>query len=129
MRVVVVGATGNVGTSLLEALAEEPRVESVLGLARRRPRLMLPKIEWAQADITRSDLVPHFRGADCVVHLAWLIQPSRDLNRVWFTNVHGSTRVVEAVVEAEAPAAEAAAPAEPTAETPAEPTEGNEEPA
>ena len=103
MRVVVVGATGNVGTSLLEALVEEPAVESVLGLARRRPRLELPKVEWAQADVTRSDLVPHFRGADCVVHLAWLIQPSRDLNRVWLANVHGSSRVFRAVAEAGVP--------------------------
>jgi UDP-glucose 4-epimerase len=100
MRVVVVGATGNVGTSLLEALVDEPGVESVLGLARRRPRLELPKVEWAQADVSRSDLLPHFRGADCVVHLAWLIQPSRDLNRVWMTNVHGSGRVFRAVAEA-----------------------------
>jgi nucleoside-diphosphate-sugar epimerase len=104
MRVVVVGATGNVGTSLLDALVEEPEVESVLGLARRRPRLELPKVEWAQADVTRSDLLPHFRGADCVVHLAWLIQPSRDLNKVWLTNVHGSSRVFRAAGEAGVPA-------------------------
>jgi UDP-glucose 4-epimerase len=104
MRVVVVGATGNVGTSLLEALANEARVESVLGLARRRPQLGLPKVEWAQADVSRSDLLGHFRGADCVVHLAWLIQPSRDLDRVWMTNVYGSTRVFEAVANAGVPA-------------------------
>jgi uncharacterized protein YbjT (DUF2867 family) len=30
MRIVVTGASGNVGTSLLSALAEESRVESVL---------------------------------------------------------------------------------------------------
>jgi len=42
MRVVVVGATGNVGTSLLEALVAEPAVDSVLGLARRLPKLELP---------------------------------------------------------------------------------------
>jgi UDP-glucose 4-epimerase len=103
MKVVVVGATGNVGTSLLEALVDEPRVDSVLGLARRRPRLELPKVEWAQADVARSDLLPHFRGADCVVHLAWLIQPSRDLNRVWLANVHGSARVFRAAAEAGVP--------------------------
>ena len=104
MRVVVLGATGNVGTSLLEALAEEPRVKSVLGLARRRPRLELPKVEWAEADVARSDLLPHFRAADCVVHLAWLIQPARDLNRLWLTNVHGSGRIFRAVAEAGVPA-------------------------
>jgi UDP-glucose 4-epimerase len=101
MRVVVVGATGNVGTSVLEALAGDA---DVLGLARRAPQLELPHVEWAQANVTSSDLVPHFRGADCVVHLAWLIQPSRDQRKLWLANVHGSTRVFEAVAEAGVPA-------------------------
>ena len=104
MRVVVVGATGNVGTSLLDALVDEPLVDSVLGIARRRPRLELPNVEWVQGDVARSDLLPHFRGADCVVHLAWLIQPSRDPNRLRMANVHGSSRVFEAVGEAGVPA-------------------------
>jgi len=33
------------------------------------------KVEWAAVDIARDDLVPHFRGADAVILLAWLIQP------------------------------------------------------
>ena len=104
MRVVVVGATGNVGTSVLEALVREPAVESVLGLARREPELELPKVEWAKADIVGSELVPRFRGADCVVHLAWKIQPSRDAADLWLTNVHGSSRVFLAAAEAGVPA-------------------------
>src|ERR671936_437212 len=71
MRVVVVGASGNVGTSLLRSLSGEPRDKSVLGLARRLPAARFPKVEWAAADIASSDLVPYFRGADAVVHLAW----------------------------------------------------------
>jgi UDP-glucose 4-epimerase len=99
MRVVVFGATGNVGTSLLQALAEEPAVDSVLGVARRLPDLDLPKVEWARADVVRDDLAPLLRGADCVVHLAWLIQPSHDRNALWLTNVHGSCRVFRAAAE------------------------------
>jgi UDP-glucose 4-epimerase len=104
MRIVVVGATGNVGTSLLDALADEPAVESVLGIARRRPEIELPKVEWTQADVSSDELVPHFRGADCVVHLAWKIQPSRDPGALYATNVHGSSRVFLAVAEAGVPA-------------------------
>ncbi|MGI9121392.1 MAG: NAD-dependent epimerase, partial [Rubrobacter sp.] len=63
MRVVVVGATGNLGTSVLRSLADEQEVESVLGLARRMPSLAVPKVEWASADVVSDDLVPHFRGA------------------------------------------------------------------
>jgi nucleoside-diphosphate-sugar epimerase len=104
MRVVVVGATGNVGTSLLEALGDEARVESVLGLARRLPELELPKVEWARADVSSDDLLPHFRGADCVVHLAWKIQPSRAGEVLRMTNVHGSSRVFLAAAETRVPA-------------------------
>ena len=39
-----------------------------------------------------DDLVPHFRGADVVIHLAWLIQPGRDEGTLRATNVEGSRR-------------------------------------
>jgi UDP-glucose 4-epimerase len=104
MRVAVVGASGNVGTSLLEVLADEPRVEHVVGIARRLPRAVFSKTTWVAADIERDNLVPHFRGADAVVHLAWRIQPSRDLRSLWRTNVEGSTRVFRAAAEAGVPA-------------------------
>ena len=104
MRIVVVGATGNVGTSLVGALADDPGVQSLLGVARRRPELELPKTEWAEADIRSDDLVPLFRGADAVVHLAWMIQPSHDLSALWRTNVEGSTRLFRAVGDASVPA-------------------------
>src|SRR5919199_1866111 len=103
MRVVVVGASGNVGTSLLRSLSGEPRVESVLGLARRLPAARFPKVEWAAADIASSDLLPHFRGADAVVHLAWLIQPGRDEATLRATNIDGTARLLRAVAEAGVP--------------------------
>jgi UDP-glucose 4-epimerase len=104
MRVVVVGATGNVGTSVLRSLENEERVESVLGIARRLPGLSMPKVEWAQADVVTDELAPRFRGADAVILLSWLIQPSRDLNKLWITNVEGSMRAARAVAEAGVPA-------------------------
>ena len=58
MRVVVTGATGNVGTSLVDALVGDERVEQIVGLARRRPRLERPRTMWVQADVARSPLVP-----------------------------------------------------------------------
>ena len=104
MRVVVVGASGNIGTSLLAALADETAVDSVLGVSRRRPDLQFPRTEWAEADIRDDDLRPLLRGADAVVHLAWAIQPSRDARALRRTNVWGSARVLRAVAEAGVPA-------------------------
>jgi UDP-glucose 4-epimerase len=103
MRVVVVGASGNVGTSVLRALAAEPRVESVLGIARRIPRQRFHKTEWRSADIARTPLRPLFHDADAVVHLAWLIQPGRDKQVLYAVNVEGSARVFRAAAAARVP--------------------------
>lgn len=97
MRVVVTGATGNVGTSVVEALSADPAVDSIVGLARRLPALEVPKVTWAAADVSSSDLEPHFRGADAVIHLAWLIQPSHRLDVLEATNVEGTARVLAAM--------------------------------
>ena len=104
MRIAIVGATGNVGTSTVGALAADPGVTSVLGLARRTPDWPIPKVEWAAADVTTTDLTPLFREADAVIHLAWAFQPTHDTEATWRTNVLGSLRVFEAVAEAGVPA-------------------------
>lgn len=104
MRVVIIGATGNIGTSLIQALAADPEITSILGIARRAPGWDVEKTEWAEADVTRSDLVPMLRGADAVVHLAWLFQPTHSPAVTWRTNAVGSARVFRAVAEAGVPA-------------------------
>lgn len=97
LRVVVTGATGNVGTSVLEALSADDAVGSVVGLARRLPEWTCPKVEWSTVDLGgEAALDRHLTGADVVIHLAWLFQPARDPVTTWRTNVLGSIRVFEA---------------------------------
>src|SRR4051812_20022991 len=100
MRVVVTGATGNIGTSVVRALAADDRIESVVGIARRLPAAAPAKVEWRQADVARDELEPLFAGAQAVVHLAWRIQPSHRQGELWMTNVHGSSRVFAAAATA-----------------------------
>ncbi|MGW0434497.1 NAD-dependent epimerase/dehydratase family protein [Micromonospora sp. NPDC003197] len=104
VRVVVVGATGNVGTSVVHALSQDPEVGSIVGVARRRPHWSAPRTQWVAADIVNADLVSLFQGADVVVHLAWLFQPTHRPLTTWRTNVEGGSRVFEAVVRAGVPA-------------------------
>lgn len=104
MKVVVTGATGNVGTSVLRALAVDSGVDHVVALARRDPGRDLEGAEFVKADVTEDDLTRVFAGAGAVVHLAWLIQPGRDEALTRRVNVDGSRRVFEAVVAAKVPA-------------------------
>ena len=104
MRVVVVGATGNVGTSVLESLERESQVDEIVAVARRSPAREFARTRFEPADIVSSDLVPILRGADAVVHLAWLIQPGRTESITHRVNVAGSERVFGAAVEAGVPA-------------------------
>jgi UDP-glucose 4-epimerase len=100
MKVAVVGATGNVGSALLRALARDERVREVVGIARRRPSTSMEKVTWATADVgdPGADLAGALGGADVVVHLAWLIQPGRDRRTLHAVNVDGSRRVFEAAL-------------------------------
>jgi nucleoside-diphosphate-sugar epimerase len=100
MRVVVIGATGNAGTSVLESLSTEHGVEEIIAVARRAPARTWPRTTFVAADVADADLAPILRGADAVVHLAWLIQPARDEAATYRVNVIGSERVFRAVSEA-----------------------------
>jgi nucleoside-diphosphate-sugar epimerase len=103
MRVVVFGATGNVGTSVLEALGSEDAVQAIVGVARRKPARSFAKTRFVQADIARSELQDILSGADAVIHLAWLIQPGRNESITRSVNIAGSERLLEAVAQARVP--------------------------
>ncbi len=100
MRVVVTGATGNVGTSVVASLVGDSKVDEVIALARRTPSEPLPGADFRRADVADSDLTSIFEGADAVVHLAWLIQPGRDESITSRVNLLGSQRVFSAVIDA-----------------------------
>jgi nucleoside-diphosphate-sugar epimerase len=100
VRVAVTGATGNVGTSVVERLAADDAITEIVGIARRETTWSPPRTRWYQADVATGDLVPAFDGVDAVVHLAWIFQPTHDPLATWANNVGGSLRVFEAAARA-----------------------------
>jgi UDP-glucose 4-epimerase len=110
MRVVVVGASGNVGTAVLRRLAGEPAVTAIVGIARRPPTGAghpYDAASWESVDVGAGDAVPKLTaavtGADAVIALAWRLQPSWDRAALERVNVGGTRAVVDAARAAGVP--------------------------
>src|SRR3989442_7746538 len=112
MRVVVVGASGNVGTALLRRLAREDQVDAVTGVARRVPGpdagAPYDGVDWHAVDVGGPDAVTRvtdvFAGAGAVVHLAWQIPPSHDPQALRRTHLTRTAHRAAAGVPAHVPA-------------------------
>lgn len=108
MRIVITGASGNVGSALLRQLTASGD-HDIVGIARRLPEdsPYRKAVHWVSADLTNDDCVPAlwqaFEGADAVVHLAWGFQPSHDLDHLVELGVGGTRRVLDAIVRTRVP--------------------------
>lgn len=110
MRIVVTGASGNIGSALLRRLLASD-AHQVVGIARRPPEdsagSLAGDVDWVGLDLTDdADVVAlrgAFSGADAVVHLAWGFQPSHDLGYLEELGVGGTRRVLVAATAAEVP--------------------------
>jgi nucleoside-diphosphate-sugar epimerase len=108
MRIVITGASGNVGSAVLRRLTEKGE-HDLVGVVRRRPEAVAPfdAVDWALLDLTEeadeAALRAAFVGADAVVHLAWGFQPSHREDYLEELGVGGTRRVIEAVTAAGVP--------------------------
>lgn len=107
MRIAITGASGNAGTALLRNLqghlSKKPGSLEVVGISRRLPdisREPYSGVAWHTVDVglerDKPQLEAALRGVDAVVHLAWQVQPNRDLEQLYRTNVTGTRNVLAA---------------------------------
>lgn len=105
-RIVVTGASGNIGTALLRRLAGT----SVTGIVRRLPDVDAEPYkgaDWVACDLSSADapavLAEAVAGADAVVHLAWAINPATDEPPMDTMNRIGLANTLRAVADAGVP--------------------------
>lgn len=100
MKVLVTGATGNVGSAVVDALVSDGSVDHIVAVARRRPDDVPHGVEFQEADVGTDDLTEHLDGVDVLIHLAWLFQPTHRPMDTWRANAIGTERVLRAAAEA-----------------------------
>ena len=108
MKLVIIGASGNIGTALLRHAARAADLR-VVGVSRRRPPAEPPydTAGWSTLDVAAptaaNELSQVFADADAVVNLAWGFQPARDEAYLEAVGVGGLRAVLSAAVAAGVP--------------------------
>jgi len=105
VRILLTGATGNVGSALTRALLADRDVDEVVGVVDRLPDTSVAPwstVTWAQVDLgdpgSLGALTEAARGCDVAVHLAWKFQPSRDEALLDRVNLGGLSLLVQALL-------------------------------
>ncbi|MCQ4118938.1 NAD-dependent epimerase/dehydratase family protein [Rhodococcus tibetensis] len=94
------GATGNFGRVIIPRLLENSTTTSVLAIARRLYVSDDPRVCSVALDVRDPDLHEHLRGYDAVIHLAFIVEETRDKRVSHDINVRGTMNVVTAAEKA-----------------------------
>src|SRR5690349_19458570 len=104
LSVAVTGPTGTFGFGLLPLLELNQRIRRVVGIARRPfdpDEHGWTKLRYQQGDVrNRTALERAFRGADVVVHLAFMITGNAPRDEIRAINVEGTLNAFQAAVAA-----------------------------
>jgi UDP-glucose 4-epimerase len=99
MRYLITGGSGYIGSRLVERLAEREDTDRIVIADVRPPRAFRPKSEWAELDVRDGGAVRELIGRerpDALVHLAFVLNPIKDEQRMYDIDVNGTHNVLEA---------------------------------
>jgi nucleoside-diphosphate-sugar epimerase len=104
LTVAVTGPTGTFGFGLIPLLEADPRIERVVGIARRPfdpQQHGWTKMEYRRGDVRDPDaLRDAFDEADVIVHLAFMITGTASREKIRAINVEGTLNAFKAAVAA-----------------------------
>ena len=101
-RIAVTGASGYLGRLLVDALAQEEGIERILGIdARPMPGEIPENVAPVKRNVTEdiADLLMEYR-IEALAHLAFVIEPDRDVERALGVNVGGTESVLSSCEQA-----------------------------
>jgi UDP-glucose 4-epimerase len=104
MRYLITGGSGYIGTRLTEVLSGRDETERIVNVDVRPPAASWPETSFVRGDVrdyaAMRDLMTR-EQIDCVIHLAFLLDPIRDEGRMYDIDVNGTVAVLRAAAEAE----------------------------
>jgi nucleoside-diphosphate-sugar epimerase len=93
ITVAITGASGYIASRLIERLAADDSVERILGFDVRSPKDVPSKLVFDEVDVRSPRLATRLEGVDCLIHLAFVMDPIHDEELMRDVNVNGSQNV------------------------------------
>jgi UDP-glucose 4-epimerase len=103
MRYLITGGSGYIGTRLTELLSQREETERIVDVDVRPPAATLPKTSFVSGDVRDSESIKSLlegEEIDCLIHLAFILDPIHDEARMYDVDVNGTVAVLRAASEA-----------------------------
>jgi UDP-glucose 4-epimerase len=99
--IAITGVGGLLGRRLLAALDERPEIERIVGIDVAAPQgLTAQRLFFRELEVRSAELVEALHDVDVLVHLAFQMDPLRDLEAMRSINLDGTRNAFEAAVRA-----------------------------
>lgn len=99
MRYLITGGSGYIGSRLVDHLSGREETDAIVVADVRAPASFRPKTSFAALDVRDRQAVRELferERPDCVVHLAFLLNPIHDESAMYDVDVNGTQNVLEA---------------------------------
>jgi UDP-glucose 4-epimerase len=103
MRYLITGGSGYIGSRLSDLLAQREETERIVNVDVRPPVATVPKSSFVSGDVRDSESVRSLlerEEIDCLIHLAFILDPIRNEARMYDVDVNGTVAVLKAASEA-----------------------------
>jgi UDP-glucose 4-epimerase len=103
MRYLITGGSGYIGSRLTELLGQRDETEKIINVDVRPPEATRPKATFVSGDVRDAAAIRALlerEQIDCLIHLAFILDPIRDEARMYDVDVNGTVAVLRAASEA-----------------------------
>ena len=103
MRYLITGGSGYIGGRLTDVLSARDETEKIIDVDVKPPPRTYPKTEFVQGDVRDGNAIRQLlerHKIDCLVHLAFILNPIRDEAMMYDVDVNGTQATLKAASDA-----------------------------